>query len=226
MNPFNDQALKRLAQILAEHGTGREISDAFESSKNDIHEVKPQTATKWLRIYSAFQNSQQATSYNTGVLVFIKNYLSKERFTFAGGAEKFNDIRGKINMVLQLDGLEYTEEGKFQTVKKSLTLSDSERRANVLRDKFNQRNIHPEVMKYCQAEYLNEDHHHVVFEACKGLCQRIRDMSGMAANGDGVLLVRNMMDRRKGQPPRIQFTDLLTETDRNVHDGIFACSWG
>ena len=49
--------------------------------------------------------------------------------------------------------------------------------------------MHPEVVKYCSAELMQDNYFHAVFEAAKGLAQRIRDMTGIQADG------ANLIDR-------------------------------
>ena len=53
--------------------------------------------------------------------------------------------------------------------------------------KFRGRRLHTEVLKYCRAELMEDNYFHAVFEATKGLAQRIREVSGV--DGDGAALV-------------------------------------
>jgi uncharacterized protein (TIGR02391 family) len=74
---------------------------------------------------------------------------------------------------------------------------------------------HAQVFHYCNAELLAEDCFHAVFEAVKGLAQRVRDMSGIDADG------ARLIDAAFGGPqPAIAFTALRTETDVNEQRGL------
>ena len=70
-------------------------------------------------------------------------------------------------------------------------------------------------MKYCQAEFMHENYFHAVFEATKGLAQRIRDESGIEA--DGATLVDRVFAINR---PIIAFNALQTETERSEHTGF------
>ena len=49
--------------------------------------------------------------------------------------------------------------------------------------KFHGRHIHPEVLKYCRSELMQDNYFHAVFEAKKGLAQRLRDSTGIQTGG-------------------------------------------
>lgn len=49
------------------------------------------------------------------------------------------------------------------------------------------RNAHQEIFKYCTTELVDKNYFHAVFEACKGLFARIRQLS--LINTDGIRLV-------------------------------------
>ena len=95
------------------------------------------------------------------------------------------------------------------------TIDEAERRATVIRAKFRGRRLHPEVLKYCQAEMMMENYFHAVFEAAKGLAQRIRNMSGISY--DGARLVDKVFSIDK---PLLAMNTLRTETERSEHKGF------
>ncbi|WP_243668601.1 TIGR02391 family protein [Methanoculleus chikugoensis] len=79
------------------------------------------------------------------------------------------------------------------------------------------RRIHPpEVPKYCRAELLQDNYFHAVFEATKGLAQRIRDMSG-GVQADGAALVDRVFSIDR---PLLVLNSLRTETERSEHKGF------
>ena len=83
--------------------------------------------------------------------------------------------------------------------------------------KFQGRRIHPEILKYCQAELMQHNYFHAVFEASKGLAQRIRDKSGV--DGDGAKLVDSVFSVNG---PVLAFNTLQTEIDKTEHKGFTA----
>ena len=64
---------------------------------------------------------------------------------------------------------------------------------------------------------MQDNYFHAVFEATKGLAQRIRDMSN--CQGDGAVLVDRVfaMDR-----PVLAFNELKTDTEKSEHKGFSA----
>lgn len=65
---------------------------------------------------------------------------------------------------------------------------------------------------------MGENYFHAVFEAAKGLAERIREKTGLTI--DGVNLVRQSFDRPKAGYPMLAINALLTDMERNEHDGL------
>ena len=220
IKPFSGPALESLSRLMGDLGdwsTGSQISLSFSRVK--LSEVLPSNATKWRRLYAAFSRSQERTGYPHEILHFIKDFVSKDRFTYHGGAEDFNAARQGINRILAMNGLEYRADGEFHRIEQPSTLTEAERRFNALQGKLSSRSIHPEVMKYCRVELLDQNYYHAAFEACKGLCQRIRDVSGSQL--DGVELIQSVFRNRENRPyPLILFNAFMSETEKNYHNGL------
>ncbi len=78
-----------------------------------------------------------------------------------------------------------------------------------------ERAIHPEVTKYCRAELIQENYFHAVFEACKGLAQRVREMAEV--EGDGAELVDKVF---LGPKPILALNTLRTESELSEQKGL------
>ena len=65
---------------------------------------------------------------------------------------------------------------------------------------------------------MEENYFHAVFEAAKGLAERIREKTGLKI--DGVNLIRETFERPKGGFPILAINALETETELNEHDGL------
>ncbi|MGH9893682.1 MAG: TIGR02391 family protein, partial [bacterium] len=85
----------------------------------------------------------------------------------------------------------------------------------ILVAKINGRKTHPEVLRFCRAELLQDNYFHAVFEATKGLAQRIRDLTGLHA--DGAALVDEAFALKN---PRLAFNSLQSETEKSEHVGF------
>ena len=77
------------------------------------------------------------------------------------------------------------------------------------------RGTHAEVFVYCRAELLQENYFHAVLEAVKGLAERIRQMSGLTA--DGAELVNQVLSTKA---PILAINSLKTETEVSEQKGI------
>lgn len=62
---------------------------------------------------------------------------------------------------------------------------------------------------------MSEDYFHALFEASKGLAQRIRDLS--EESGDGAKLVEKVFSPKQ---PILAFNSLQTETEKSEHRGF------
>ncbi len=132
-----------------------------------------------------------------------------------GRPDEFEAVRQQLNAVFAFAGLQYGEDGKFRRATAAQTIKEAHQRAKTLQAKFRGRRIHSEVVKYCKPELLQENYFHAVFEASKGLAQRIRELSG--ADGDGAALVDKVFSIER---PMLAINTLQTETERSEHKGF------
>lgn len=136
---------------------------------------------------------------------------------FTGRSVEFEGHRNELNVALAFAGLEYGSDGKFRTCATANTLDEAERRVQTIRSKFQGRSLHVEVHKYCRKELMQENYFHAVFEAAKGLAQRIREISGIEA--DGAALIDKVFSVEQ---PILAINTLRTETEKSEHKGFAA----
>ena len=164
-------------------------------------------------------NFQNERSGNKGVLQLIKALNEPEAYT--GSPDGFREFCGSLNRILRFYGVEYRDDGRFYNVDATRTVSEAQRRAAALENRMEFRRIHPEVRKYCRAEYMEENYFHAVVEAYKGLAERVREQTGYAS--DGMALMKQAFERppaQQGGYPALAFNTLATVTERNEHDGF------
>jgi uncharacterized protein (TIGR02391 family) len=106
-------------------------------------------------------------------------------------------------------------DGKFKQCNVARTLAEAEKRLKTIHTKLKGRRIHPEVLKYCKVELLQDNYFHAVFEASKGLAQRIREISSVDL--DGAALVDKVFSVEK---PILAINSLRTETEKSEHKGF------
>lgn len=210
--PLPEAQIEALAKILGDCGTGSDISRVLADrglSDESGH------STKWRRLYWVFLDSQERHRSANQVLDFIQAFLNPARFV--GRKHEFDTHREELNTVLLFSGLEFGADGVFRNLVAASTLDEAQRRVQTIRAKFQGRSIHPEVLKYCQVELFQDNYFHAVFEATKGLAQRIRELSGVEADGAALIDRAFAVDR-----PVLAFNSLQTETERSEHKGFAA----
>ncbi len=208
--PFSEGQIESLAQLLGECGSGSDISRVLSS--RGLVDNSGQS-TKWKRLYWVFLDCQQQNNCANQIIDFIQSFMTPARFV--GRNDEFEANRQQLNTILSFSGLEYGQDGKFRQCETSRTLDEAEKRVRTIRAKFQGRSMHPEVLKYCRPELLQDNYFHAVFEASKGLAQRIRDLSGVQA--DGAALIDKVFSIEN---PILAINSLRTETERSEHKGF------
>lgn len=207
---FPEGQVEALAKLLGDCGSGTDITRVLQDRglQDDSGE-----STKWRRLYAIFLKSQRQHKCANQVVDFIGAFLIPARFV--GRSTEFEQRRGELNAILAFSGLEYGPDGKFRHREAAQTLDEAERRLRTIQAKFRDRRMHAEVLKYCRTELLQDNYFHAVFEAAKGLAQRIRIMSTVQADGAALIDRVFSIDR-----PILAFNTLQTETERSEHKGF------
>jgi len=208
--PFENAQIEALARLLGEYGTGSEISRVLQERGLLDHSNE---STKWRRLYWVFQHYQNKYKCANHVLDFIRAFLAPARFVERH--EEFENCRQHLNEILLFSGLEYGADGQFRQVNAVTTLEEAEKRVQTIRAKLKGRSVHPEVLKYCQAELMQNNYFHAVFEATKGLAQRIRNMTGVQLDGAALIDRVFAIDQ-----PLLALNSLRTESEKSEHKGF------
>ena len=209
-NNLTPEIVKGLAIELGDQGAGYDITNMLQWMK--IRDESGQS-TKWRRLDWVFNDSLQRTGSWEEVFNFIEHFVPPVKF--AKEPAKFEELRKSLNAYLLFAGYEYLETGKIRQVEPIKTLGEAEARLDNVRAKLAGRNIHEQVWKYCRADLMQEDYFDAVFEASKGLMQRIREMSGV--DSDGTRLVQRVFH---GKQPILAFNTLRTELEQGDQKGF------
>ena len=178
----------------------------------DYYVKKP---SKRIRLLRAVQTKHQESG-SAGVLQLVKTLYPMEEY--AENPDEFREFCRGLNRILRFSCVEYRDDGEFHRVTPTRDLTEAERRARAMENKLASRRVHSEVQRYCKAQYMEENYFHAVFEAAKGLAERIREKTGLKI--DGVNLIRETFERPKGGFPILAINALETETELNEHDGL------
>lgn len=183
-NCLTQGVLERVSQILAATTGGLKGSEiGYFLQQCNIADVDPAN-TKWKRLYNAFVEEQNKSKCSNLILKFTQTVLAPSRFT---DRIEFEEKRNAINEALSYIGYELQENGRFAEVAVATTISDAQSRASNLVSCLKFRKAHSEVLKYCTPELVDKNYFHAVFEACKGLFLRIRQLSLISTDGKDLI---------------------------------------
>lgn len=212
---FNVAVLELLSDILGDTEKGLTGTDIhrflLQAGIEDVSE-KDQFLAKRKRLFNAFANFQNTQKCSNNILKFIQLVLTPSRFI--GKSNSYEELRSKVNQQLAFEGYKILENGKFSLVQVASTISDVELKVENLKLELTERNAHSQIFKYCTPELIANNYFHSVFEASKGLFQRIRDLSGL--NTDGTALVEQVFS---GNPILI-INGFQTKQEKDEHVGF------
>jgi uncharacterized protein (TIGR02391 family) len=209
-DPLPSAAIESLSRLLGDYGSGSEIDMALKSCGI---EFRSSEGAKWRRLNETFIHLQSSTRSAATVLQVIRQILAAEKYV--QNVDLFEERRSSVNMVLLLHGVEYRANGKFYKCEPAQTLDQAESRLRKVQKMLRERAIHPEVTKYCRAELMQDNYFHAVFEACKGLAQRVREMANIEI--DGAELVDKVF---LGPKPILALNTLRTESELSEQRGL------
>lgn len=224
--PLNELQLKAVCDALADTDQGltkTELSRLLEQcqielvddgrSNNGFVYTGGLNKRDWL--YYCFAKSANKNQSFSAIYNFIERALNPVRYTNESNRGKYDYIFEETNKALLLVGLEVTKEGRIIKAVRAKTLDEVDRRVNNLKKQLYNRAIHPEVQKYCIMDYLRKDYYDTVFEAAKGLAERVRGITGLTI--DGSALFQTAFSKRD---PHIFFNTLGTESEISEFIGL------
>jgi uncharacterized protein (TIGR02391 family) len=210
MPPNVLEAISKIAGDTETGLKGREIAKLLADA--GIPDVSPDF-TKWQRLYNAFVEVQNRRHESNLILKFIQSAYHPTRFLNNEG--QFEYVRAELNAIFSFIGLELHDDGIYRPVQTSATISDAKRRESILLTKLNDRNVHEDVLKFCREELLVDNYFHAVFETTKSVADKIRNCSGLLADGS------QLVDEAFGlKTPYLLINSLSTETEESEHRGF------
>jgi len=213
ISPFSSQELEAACRVLAdtERGlSGTQIERLLQEI--NVQDISP-GMTKWKRLFNALAGAQNQHQVGNHLIMFINRAMNP--VSYAREPASFARRRDELNVVLAFSGFYVREDGRVGYADKATTLDAARARAGRLKAALESRVVHAEVLNYCRAELLDENYFHAVFEATKGVAQRIRLLSGL--NGDGADLVNKAF---AGQQPVLVLGPLTNESERSEQRGF------
>ncbi|KSU10849.1 hypothetical protein LMG8526HA_02024 [Lactococcus lactis] len=217
MNVMDNQVIESISRILGEELTGSSITKMFHILDFVDHDIeRGYTNTKWRRIDESV-TEKCAKLNNPRPLFDAIEYISKP-INYVHHPESWNNLKKAINSTLIFTGYELKDDGHVYKVKAARTFDEAQTRLKSLHEEISSLNLHHQVTKYCTEELLQQDYFHAVFEASKGVFNRIRDISGLTI--DGQLLLDKAFDFKNQPLILIQGNSLKTQDEKNQYFGL------
>jgi uncharacterized protein (TIGR02391 family) len=210
--PFSAQATEQICKALADAVTGAQIPSLIAPLKVTERPGDEQ-GSKWTRLYNAVAARQNAQRDGRPLIRLVAEIMTPVRF--ASQAD-FDATRARINQRLLLTGFEVQESGKVGRARPAATIGEAQQRADDLHAELARRDVHPDVLRFCRAELMQQNYFHAVLEAAKSVADKLRTLAGV--QGDGSQLVDAACSVSSG--PRIAFNTLATEWERSEQAGI------
>lgn len=228
MAGLTEQQIKSMCAILADTNRGLtkteltrhlqhcripNVDDGHRTIENGMYYQLGLNKRDWL--YNCFASEINRTKSTNCVFLFIKSTLNPIEYTSEEKREKYQWIFEELNKVLLLVGYQVRSDGELTSVARASTLNEVDVRVNKLQKRLYERAIHPEVTKYCSKDYLRKDYFDAVFEAAKGLAERVRQITGLVEDG-GELFQKAFSTK----DPYLFFNALRTESELSEFKGL------
>jgi uncharacterized protein (TIGR02391 family) len=210
---FDPSVLEAVCRVLGDTSeglTGSEIGYILADAKIPDPDAG---LTKWKRLFNALALAQNTHQFGNYTLMFITRAMSPARYVSSPAL--FDRRQDALNVALSFVGYAVRDDGKIARTTRETTVAGAKARAGRLRSVLESRGTHQEVFAYCRAELLEENYFHAVFEAIKGLAERIRNMSGLSS--DGAELVQKAFSVGN---PIIAVNSLSTHTELSEQKGV------
>jgi len=178
---FNQIEVESIANALGDTETGlsgSEIGHLLHTLK--MPDPTPQI-TKRHRLLNAFAEDQNTRKDRTGILAFMRRAMKPARWL--NKKEGYEPLRTKLNEALALAGLQMDAAGTIADAAAVSTISAAEQRARDLRGIMVKRQVHPDVLHFCNAELLTDNYFHAVLEAVKSVFDKMRSRAGLLEDG-------------------------------------------
>jgi uncharacterized protein (TIGR02391 family) len=223
---LSEQQLKAVCDVLADTNRGltkTELSRLLQqsqirlvydgASKNSLGYTFGLNKRDWL--YNCFANELNIKHSFENIYDFITKALNPVVYTSIDSRERYSFLLEGTNKVLMLVGLSVAKDGTLIEVFQARTLDEVDRRVDELKRQLYNRAIHHEVERYCIKDYLRKDYYDAVFEAAKGLAERVRQITGLTTDGGG--LFQKVFAKND---PYIFFNAMQTDSEISEFTGL------
>lgn len=209
---FEQQIIEEISKRLGTYSSGSQITTYLQQV--GLIDVDGANSTKWRRLYNTFAEYQNKTQNCAKILEYIELALSPSRFL--NQEEMYYSILDEeMNPLLAFVGLELGRDGKFKSRTQVTTIGEAQKRAKTLKQELERRKAHVAIFQYCKAELLENNYFHAVFEAIKGLMERVREIS--CCSYDGINLIEFVFSKND---PVVIINNWRNQSEQDEHKGF------
>lgn len=220
MDKIDNTVIENVSRILGEETSGAKLTNMFFQLQfydhdNDRYSAESKLSTKWRRINHCAiyecnkKDSAQPFFKIIEYIVRPQNYINEP--------SKWSELKRSINANLIFYGYELTDAGKIKETTEAHSFSDAQQRLNTLQTNLANLNIHPEILKFCNTELLEENYFHAILEASKAILNKIRLLSELDLDGNTLInqafIVKHPIILIKGN-------NLMTDEDKSEYNGL------
>ncbi len=213
---FESGSLTSIAKILGDTDDGLRGDEIGQLLAECRIEELTNTSTKWRRIFNELAEVQNKTQSGAHIVGFINKAVNPARHMTNPARYRF--FVDKLVPVLSLSGLTLNGAGKIANATRAASLNDALARATSLKSELERRQAHPAALASCRTELVVDNYYHAVFEAMKGIGDRLRDMSGFAT--DGAELVQSMFGLGSTNTPMFALNSLANDSFLSEQKGF------
>jgi uncharacterized protein (TIGR02391 family) len=212
--PISEELLRNICKVIADTGmglTGAEIGHLLVNSS--IPDTDP-GITKWQRLFNACAHWQNQHQCSNNIYDFLHRAMNP--VSYMNNQETFEWRRTELNKRLIFIGLTIQETGKIgKLATAAKTINEAEQRADELKRKLKNREVHADVLNFCRAELLVDNYFHAVLEATKSVAAKLQKISGLTSDGS------ELVDRAFSlQDTIVTINGLSNATERSEHTGF------
>lgn len=212
--PFDEEVIEKIGAVLGHTNsgfTGPEIANLLRQARI----LDPGEMTKRHRVTEALRAEQARTRAGSCVVALLTTAMKPVRWS--SDQPGFEAMRHDLNAVLAYAGLELMKDGRVHRRSVARTHDQDTATSRRLRDETQRRGGHAQVFRYCTRELVADDCFGAVFEATKGLAERVRHLTGLDLDGHRLV---DAAFSTGGQGPMVAFNGLRSDTERNEQAGL------
>lgn len=210
---FDETTLRAICSVLGDTSSGLTGGEIGQILRDCAIDDPFPGGTKRHRLFDALSQRQRRDACGNQIAAFIIAAMKPVRYV--SDRHLFEARRENMNQVLSFAGLTLGEDGQLQRITATKTINEARERAGRLRRALLDRQVHPDVLRFCKEELLQDNYFHAVFEATKSVADKVREKSALTSDGSQLI-----DDAFGGNLPLLAFNTLQTTTERSEHSGL------